>query len=111
MDLDPDIDNELKTPWNDWPKFYGDLPYIFAYFTIIDPNCVEFKFGILEVSTRKFKPLLSGDVLKVEDREMISMKLLKLSPVIRAVTINSVACMVTDGGNRTRIIMKGLDDY
>jgi hypothetical protein len=63
---DPELENEIKTPWNHWEDIYFRAPYILSYTAIGDNDSIDTTIGALDPLTRKFVKLheLSLNILK-----------------------------------------------
>lgn len=81
----PRTELEDKTPWEEWPMFFNDLPYIFGYFAVGRPGRLQLQLGCLVQEQRKFVALgQTHDLATVAGRVQAYLFFLKLVPFLRA---------------------------
>lgn len=83
---DPVEELKRKTPWDEWPDFFHDLPYIFCFYVIASELEVNLQFGCLVAASRTLQPLPGADfnLTMEEGRVGAFMFMMKLIPFMEA---------------------------
>lgn len=83
---DPVEELKRKTPWDEWPDFFHDLPYIFCFYIIASESEANLQFGCLVAASRTLQPLPGAefDLMTETGRVDAFMFMLKLIPFIQA---------------------------